>query len=214
MHDMTVKTGKRAEDHEHELYEPGERSADPVEPPSYTTQKYKKDETWMQHADEEDHDHELCEPGRRSASPVGPPSYVTQKYKKGGTETQYADEEDVNNLMQKTNDEAAWYSFLKALRNRLDEMEKLERAVHIDLLLRRLDWHATDEAAGYWLGHMRGRVGEFLALLVAFRDGVEVDTEAPVPALADGIWKEAEHFLPMHAGSMRSEGKACLARGA
>ena len=123
---------------------------------------------------------------------------------------QYGIEEtEAYSLMQGMDDSAAWYAFIGALHARLEAMDKLDRAVHVDLLLRRLDWHGTetDQASGYWLGHMTGRVGELTALLVAFQDGVEVDTEAPTPAITNGIWNEIEYFIPMHPGSNRRQGK-------
>ena len=109
-------------------------------------------------------------------------------------------------LMQASDDSQAWYSFLEALRLRFDSMDKFDRAVHTSFLLRKLNWHATDSANGYLLGHMGGRTAQMTALLVAYQDNVEVDTEAPVPTLAAGAWAELENFLPAHPGSMRSQG--------
>ena len=110
-------------------------------------------------------------------------------------------------FMQAADDSQAWYSFLEALRLRLDSMDKFDRAVHASFLLRKLDWHATDSINGYLLGHMGGRTAQMTALLVAYQDNVEVDTEAPIPTLAAGAWAEMETFLPAHPGSLRGQGK-------
>ena len=99
-------------------------------------------------------------------------------------------------FMQQPDDSEAWHAFLEALRGRLDAMDKLGRAVQVDYLLRRLDWRGTDSARGYFLGHMTGRTGQMTALLVAFREDVEVDPSAPAPQLAAGAWAELERFLP------------------
>ena len=102
-------------------------------------------------------------------------------------------------FMQAADDSQAWYSFLEALRLRFDSMD--------NFLLRKLDWHATDSTNGYLLGHMGGRAAQMTALLVAYQDNVEVDTEAPVPTLAAKAWAEMETFLPAHPGSMRRQGR-------
>ncbi|CAE7907718.1 unnamed protein product, partial [Symbiodinium microadriaticum] len=114
---------------------------------------------------------------------------------------------DVASFMQQPDDSEAWHAFLEALRSKLDNMDKLGRAVQVDYLLRRLDWHGTDTASGYFLGHMAGRTGQMTALLVAFREDIEVEPSAPAPQLAAGAWAELERFLPAHSGSNRARGR-------
>ena len=114
---------------------------------------------------------------------------------------------EVASFMQQPDDTGAWHAFLEALRGRFDAMDKLDRAVQVDYLLRRLDWHGTDSASGYFLGHMAGRTGQMTALLAAFRENVEVEPSAPAPQMAEGAWAELERFLPIHPGSQRAQGR-------
>ena len=116
------------------------------------------------------------------------------------------DEVDINCLMQENMDESAWRTFLATLRDRLDGMGKADRALCVDTLLRRLNWHATDSLNGYFLGHMGGRTASLTSLLVAFKDDVEVDSEAKPTNMMEGMWTETTHFIPAHPGSRRSRG--------
>ena len=116
-------------------------------------------------------------------------------------------DDEALSLMQTADDSQAWFHLSGGAEVRLDSMDKFDRAVHTSFLLRKLDWHATDSSNGYLLGHMGGRTAQMTALLVAYQDNVEVDTEAPVPTLAAGAWAEMETFLPAHPGSMRRQGK-------
>ena len=109
-------------------------------------------------------------------------------------------------MMQQMGDDAAWVALLEAIRVRLQSMSKVERALILDYMLRRLDWQCTDKASGYLLGHMGGRVASFTSLLVAFKDGVELDSERRVPPEAEGMWSEAAHFLATHPGSRKQRG--------
>ena len=110
-------------------------------------------------------------------------------------------------LMQTVDDDKAWRSFLQHVRSRLETVNKIELAMITDGLLRRLDWHATNRAAGYLLGHMGGRTEELTSLFVAFRDDMEIDSEIYEPPEVEGIWREIQHFVPMHPGSDRRHGR-------
>ena len=110
-------------------------------------------------------------------------------------------------LMQSVDDDQAWRSFLQHVRSKLETVNKVELAMITDGLLRRLDWHGTNRAAGYLLGHMGGRTQELTSLLVAFSDDTEIDSEIYEPSEVEGIWGEAQHFIPMHPGSDRRHGR-------
>ena len=116
------------------------------------------------------------------------------------------EDEDTTWLMQTDLDQPAWLAYLSMLREKLDAMTKVERAMCVDTMIRRLDWHATDSLNGYFLGHMGGRTASLTALLVAFKDEVEVDTEAGPSDLVEGMWNEATYFIPAHPGSRRHRG--------
>ena len=78
----------------------------------------------------------------------------------------YEDEDEITWLMQALPDEAAWITSLRVLREKLEEMTKARRAVVVDALLRRMDWHCTNTRDGYFLGHMGGRAAMLTSLLV------------------------------------------------
>ena len=119
----------------------------------------------------------------------------------------YSEVNDYTWLMQNIDDDKAWRSFLQHVRSKLETVNKIELAMITDGLLRRLDWHGTNRAAGYLLGHMGDRTGELTSLLVAFRDEMEVDCEIYEPPEVEGIWNEVQHFIPAHPGSDRRQGK-------
>ena len=122
-----------------------------------------------------------------------------------GTEEE-GPEGDTVGLMQQTEDDPAWYALLEAVQSKLQSMAKVERALVVDYMIKRLDWQCTDTANGYLLGHMGGRVSSITALLVAYRDDTELDSERATPPEAEGMWAEAAHFLPTHPGSRRQRG--------
>ena len=117
------------------------------------------------------------------------------------------DDEELSWLMQTPPDEAAWITSLRVLRGKFEEMTKARRAVVVDAVLRRLDWHSTNTRDGYLLGHMGGRTAMLTSLLVAAQEDTVLVQEFPVPPEVHGMWQEMEHFLEQHPGSHRSLGR-------
>ena len=118
-----------------------------------------------------------------------------------------AGEDEETSVVQTLPTNNAWYTFLKALRDKLEGMSCAEKVQASGDLLRYVHWHATNTAMGYLLGHMGGMVGELTALLVvALNDGNYLEGMEVTTATA-GIWAEAERFLPQHTGSLRAMGR-------
>ncbi|CAE7857923.1 unnamed protein product, partial [Symbiodinium microadriaticum] len=131
----------------------------------------------------------------------------TKKQTKRACSDRYEEEDELAWLMQSPPDEAAWITSLKVLREKLEEMTKAHRAVVVDALLRRLDWHSTNTRDGYFLGHMGGRTAMLTSLLVAAQEDTVLVQEFPVPPEVHGMWQEMAHFLEQHPGSHRSLGR-------
>ena len=101
----------------------------------------------------------------------------------------------------------AWIAYLDMARLHFEAMTKAERAQAAGTLLRYTDWHATNSRDGYLLGHMGGIVSDYTAFLVAAMDEEAYQEEMPAPTITDGLWAEAERFMPMNPGSRRAAGK-------
>ena len=103
----------------------------------------------------------------------------------------------------------AWCACLEAIRRKLESMDPQAKIQTAGTLLRLVDWHSTDHAQGYFLGHMGDEAADITSLLVVALDGRDSLYAAGGGASpsVDGMWAEIERFLPRHAGSARARGQ-------
>ena len=174
--------------------------------------KHDEDRQTKKGAEEPDDDSPERDQDRQGLNHENPRDYTIRQdpydtHHRNETEGLTEDSEDSSFMQQPGGGDNAWLAYLAALRERLEQMGKADRSLTAQALLNRLDWHATNTRAGYWLGHMPGQTSELTALLVAAHDGVEANTTCPLPDLTEGLWAEAERFLAMHPGSRRAMGQ-------
>ena len=103
-----------------------------------------------------------------------------------------------------------WYGLLNDLRQNLEALSAAEKAVTASHFIRSLNHRATNEQAGYLLGHMDGKVAELLALLVvAYGEGATLtgSESMATPQWTQQVWSRIENFIPVHPGSMAARGQ-------
>ena len=109
-------------------------------------------------------------------------------------------------MMQGAEGGNAWYAYLQAVRRELEKLSPQKKGQAAGALLGRLNWHCNNEAAGYFLGHMEGMTSDLTALLVVALGDQAYEEDTPPPEIVEGLWAEAERFLPLHPGSRRAKG--------
>ena len=107
--------------------------------------------------------------------------------------------------------EQEWTGLLRELAQTLEVMAKDRRGLAAGQLLRWLDHRATDQARGYFLGHMGGRPADLTALLVAMRSSEEepcvLDRDTPEHAWTLVVWDRVCAFVACHEGSSEHQGR-------
>ncbi|CAE7037318.1 unnamed protein product [Symbiodinium sp. CCMP2592] len=105
-----------------------------------------------------------------------------------------------------------WTHYLLDLRSALESMTKGARLANARLLWRWLDHRCTDEARGFCVGHMPGRVADILSLLVAAMESAKDEQDVPAHHLdLCTVWyRRMALFLPTHGGSRKGQGLPVL----
>ena len=118
------------------------------------------------------------------------------------------EEDDSANLMQTTlvTTDRDWSEFLLDLRASLESLGSGNRRANSKILRKWLDYRCTDSQSGKCLGHMHGRVGQLLAVLVAAMESTcEGDCYLEHDETWCSVWyKRISLFLPTHPGSNKA----------
>ncbi|CAE7232723.1 unnamed protein product, partial [Symbiodinium sp. CCMP2456] len=120
----------------------------------------------------------------------------------------YADSSDQVNLMQAIG-VMPFSAYLVELQRQLEAMPKAQQKQAAYHLLRWLNWHGTDNRAGYWLGHMRGPIASVTALLVVVWNEAQTCEEEVEHWPAAWVLEQRarlRQYIPTHPGSLEAWG--------